>query len=56
MKNINEAWKIVSRLDAMTKGGIKKVKWTDIYSSEDELINDLKKWKFLHLASHRSQV
>lgn len=43
MKNINEAWKIVSRLEAMTKGGTKKVKWTDIYSSEDELINDLKK-------------
>lgn len=43
MKNINEAWAIVSRLDAMTKGGIKKVKWTDIYSSEDEIIEDLKK-------------
>jgi len=43
MKNINEAWTIVSRLDAMTKGGIKKVKWTDIYSSEDEIIEDLKK-------------
>ena len=43
MKNINEAWAIVSKLDTMNKGGIKKVKWTDIYSSEDEIIEDLKK-------------
>ena len=43
MKNINEAWAIDSKLDAMNKGGIKKVKWTDIYSSEDEIIEDLKK-------------
>ena len=43
MKSIKEAARICRELEAATKGGTKKVAWTDLYTSEEELFADLRK-------------
>lgn len=41
--NINEAQRICREIEAITMGGVKKVSWSELYNSEEELLKDLSK-------------
>ena len=43
MKSIKEATRICTEIEAMRRGGCKVVKWTDVFETEEAIIEALKR-------------